>query len=350
MERKLASIQTIAEVAPIEGADKIEKVRILGWCVVVLKGDFNVGDRCVYYEIDSYLPIESRYEFLRKSSYKLIKDTGEEGFRLKTIRMRGQISQGLVMPVRHFASYDCVYFGEVGTDVTECLGVKKYEAPIPACLSGEVKGAMPSIIPKTDEIRVQSIPEILAELKGKPFYITEKMDGSSGTFYHIDGVFGVCGRNWEYREGNNSFWQLAKKHDLEKKLALVVKAYGFNIAVQGEVCGPGIQKNRIGLKTVTFYVFTIYNIDTGVRIGYYEMSNICKDLGVDMVPVLEYDTQFPEYTVDDMLEMAKGKYPSGKDREGIVIRSFEPMYSQILNGPMSFKTINNDYLGEAEKD
>ena len=215
MERKLATIQKIREIRPIEGADAIELAIINNWQVVVAKNvGHKVGDWVVYCEIDSFLPIREEFEFLRKSSFKKMGD--QEGFRLKTIRLRGQISQGLVLPISvlegpdemkigvsqqpwgdqlQLGPYDNALVIEEGVDVSEILGIVKYEPPIPAQLAGKVKGYFPSFIRKTDEERVQNLTKEYEGWKAQKFYVTEKLDGSSATFYLKDGVFGVCSRN-----------------------------------------------------------------------------------------------------------------------------------------------------------
>lgn len=152
MERKLASIRKITDIQPIPDADAIEVVVVGGWKVVTKKGEFSVGDLCVYCEIDSFLPILPQYEFLRKSSYKKL-STGEEGFRLRTIKLRGQVSQGLVLPISVLPGGRELF---EGMDVTEVLSITKYEPPIPASLAGKVKGLFPSFLHKTDEERCLS--------------------------------------------------------------------------------------------------------------------------------------------------------------------------------------------------
>lgn len=183
--RKLASIRTISEILPIEGADAIELVIVDGWKVVVAKNvGHQVGNKVVYCEIDSFLPIEPEFEFLRKSSFKRM--GVEEGFRLKTIRLRGQLSQGLILPLsdaievmkrRNGEVYSEML--EVGMDVSTLLGIQKYEPPLPAELSGKVKGLFPSQIPRTDEERIQNLKKEYEEYRasGKTFYVTEKLDG-----------------------------------------------------------------------------------------------------------------------------------------------------------------------------
>ena len=261
MKRQLATIRTIGELRPIEGADKIELAIVDGWQVVVAKDvEHMVGDKVVYCEIDSFLPVRDVFEFLRKSSYKKMGD--QEGFRLKTIKLRGQVSQGLILPisivpVTQFAT--AVNLPE-GMDVTEMLGIVKYEPPIPAELAGKVKGGFPSFLQKTDEERVQNLVKEYMEytLDSKnQFYVTEKLDGSSATFYFHNGEFGVCSRNLELLETEgNTFWKVARELYLEEKL----KAMGNNICLQGELIGEGIQGNPYKIKGHTVKFFNIFNI------------------------------------------------------------------------------------------
>jgi RNA ligase (TIGR02306 family) len=141
MIRKLASIRKVKDVKPIEGADVIELILIDGWQCVSKIGQLKKDDLCVYFEIDSFCPEKPEFEFLRKSSFKTMAD-GSTGFRLKTIRLKEQLSQGLVLPLSEVNLSDV----NEGDDVTEILGIKKYEPPIPACLAGEVRGPVPGCI------------------------------------------------------------------------------------------------------------------------------------------------------------------------------------------------------------
>lgn len=336
--RKLATIQEVREIIPIEDADAIELVKIMGWQCVVKKGEFKVGDKGVYFEVDSYLPIEEKYEFLRGSSYRNNEFMGE-GFRIKTMRMRGQLSQGLFMP---FITYPEFNLGsiEVGEDVSELLSVRKWEVPEVEGSSGTEIGGKPFGIPTTDELRVQSTDILRQKLLGKAYYISTKMDGTSCTMYIMDGQVGVCGRNSEYKDDDKcSMWKYAHKHHIPEKL----KAYGKNIAIQGEFCGHGIQKNRLRLKEPAFYVFDIIHLDNMERCGYEELVSIVNELGLELVPIEEVGENF-NYTLEELLEKARGKYPSGVDKEGIVIRPLVPEYVREASGKLSFKVINNDFL------
>jgi RNA ligase (TIGR02306 family) len=341
MERKLATIRRIADISPIEGADKIELVTVDGWKVVVAKDvGHKVGNLVVYCEIDSFLPIKDEFEFLRKSSYKKMVD-GTEGFRLKTIKLRGQVSQGLILPINvlpitQFASGHNL---PEGMDVTEMLGIVKYEPPIPAELAGKVKGMFPSFLHKTDEERVQNLTSEYEEWKIQSkhqFYVTEKLDGSSATFYVNDGVFGVCSRNLELLETEgNTFWKVARELDLENKM----KSTGRNICFQGELIGEGIQGNPYKIKGQTVKFYTGFDIDKQIRISFVNFVVMLQEMDLGYVPVLNqgFGFQLPE-TVGDMLNYAEGKSALNSDteREGVVVRS--------MDGTISFKAISNKFL------
>lgn len=338
MERKLATVRKIANLSPIEGADMIELATVDGWKVVVAKNvGHKVGDFVVYCEVDSFLPILPQFEFLRKSSYKKMGDT--EGFRLKTIKLRGQISQGLILPIAEVIAFpDVLDYMEVGKDVTELLGIVKYEPPIPAELAGKVKGLFPSFIPKTDEERVQNLASEYESWKqsDNTFYVTEKLDGSSATFFIKDGVFGVCSRNLELLETEgNTFWKVARELKLEEKL----KEYGKNISLQGELIGEGIQGNPYKIKGQTVKFFTGYDIDKQVRIPFVNLVVLLQGMELGYVPVLNQEFGFilPD-SVDNMLKYAEGKSAlnPNTEREGVVVRS--------MDGTISFKAISNKFL------
>ena len=329
--RKLASIKKIEEIKLIEGADKICAYRVGGWWVVDSVTKYKVGDLAVYYEIDSFLPVRPQFEFLRKSSFKRIGTA--EGFRLKTIKLRGQLSQGLLTPIP-----DGIVDPKEGDDLTEALDIVKYEPPIPAQLAGKIKGTFPSFIPKTDETRIQNFETDVGFVPvGERVYVTEKLDGTSFTCYFNNGVFGVCGRNWELIETNdNSLWRMANMLELKDKLTKL----GKNIAIQGELVGNGINGNLYGLTDHKLFFFTAYDIDKGRRLFFDELEWLLFRLSVPIVPVLEkYGYVLPnENLVDNMLKYAEGKsiLNMGVDREGVVVRGLEREFS--------FKAISNVYL------
>lgn len=346
MGRKLASIQKIWKVEPIEGADRIELVSVLGWKCVSKKGEFKEGDLCVYFEVDAFLPVCEKFDFLRGSCYKKNELMGE-GFLLKTQRFRGQISQGLVLPL---SILDGIKSREGGWNlyegVAEFLGVRKWMMPEVATGSGTAIGEMPYGIPKTDEIRVQAEPSLIEEFSGVPYYISTKMDGTSVTMYLVDGNFGVCGRNFEYADDAKCpFWKFVHKNGAREKIAKGAAALGLkNVAVQGEFCGEGIQKNRLKLFSPDWFVFTLIDMDVRHRLGLAEMLRFCDTAGLSHVPIEECGESLPYKSVDSLIERAKGRYASGNHKEGIVVRPQNPCYSRIVEGPLSMKVINNDFL------
>jgi len=335
--RKLASIREILALTPIEGADRIEVATIDGWKVVVNKGLHHVGEVIVYFEIDSFLPIRNEFEFLRKSSYKKMAD-GSEGFRLKTIRLRSQVSQGLVMPISILPSvevgFNVLYL--IGDDVTDILGVTKYEAPVPANLAGEVKGMFPSFLSKTDEERAQNFSNEWNEFSQYKYFVTEKLDGTSFTSYFNNGDFGVCSRNLDLREDENqTHWKLAKQLDIKNKLISLNR----NLAIQGEVIGEGVQGNPYKILGQKLFVFNIFDIDNHEYLPKLETEDIVKKLELDSVPVIYTDFNLPK-TIDEALLLAEGKsvLNDKTEREGLVWVSMDSKKR------ISFKTISNKFL------
>jgi RNA ligase (TIGR02306 family) len=337
--RKLASIQKVASVKPIENSDFLEVLRVNGWDVVSKKGDFTEGDLCIYVEIDSFLPIREEFEFLRKTSYKKMGDL--EGFRLRSIRLRGQVSQGLVLPINtleqwaHLADDNFkTSYEPVGIDVTEDLGIIKYDPPIPAELNGVAKGNFPAFLVKTDEERIQNLSRKYEELKQKgPYVWTEKLEGTSGTFYFHEDTFGACSRKMDLEDvEGNTFWNLAREFNLPE----ILKSIGKSLCLQGEVIGPGIQGNIYKLQKPTVRLFNIRDIKTRTLYGIDEFLAFLEKYSLPSVPVVHYSRHLPD-TVDELLELADGRsILHDTAREGIVLRSQD--YST------SFKAVSNAYL------
>ena len=338
--RKMASIRKIDGIAPIEGADAIEVATVGGWKVVVKKGEFGVGDLAVYCEIDSWIPTEIA-PFLSKGKEPR-EFEGVKGERLRTVKLRGQLSQGLLLPLEPTcANIESELFE--GLDVSFPLNIKKWEPVIPAQLAGQVKGNFPSLIPKTDQERCQNLVQEIdgAIQSGMRFEVTEKLEGSSMTCYLIDGEFGVCSRNLDLkRDENNAFWKVAIEEDIETKM----RNMGGNFAIQGELVGPGIQGNIYKLNKPEFRVFDVYSIKLGDYLTAGDRRLMVEILGLKHVPVLAaaaslYDSLGLK-DVDDILSFADGKSVmgdiSGPLREGVVFKE--------VNGGMTFKAISNKYL------
>lgn len=335
--RKLASIQKIDAIEPIDGADAIERADILGWHVVVKKGEFVPGQLVVYAEVDSVLPEKPEYEFLRKCCY--LDKNGFRGFRIRAAKLRGQVSQGIVFPFSVLPNGQAYHEGQ---DVTDQLRIVKYDPPIPATLSGLVKGNFPSFIPKTDETRIQAVPGVLDRHRGEDFYVTEKLDGSSMTVYLYGDQFGICSRNLELKQSdNNALWQLEARYDLEG----AIEEMGGNLAIQGEIIGPGIQGNKYKLKETQFRIFNIYDLEANRYVDYLKAVGMIDGLDYDvpmMVPLIDYMTL--DHSVDQIVELSKGKSQLADVwREGIVIRPLHEATDPEL-GRLSFKAINPDFL------
>lgn len=332
MQRKLATVRRIKEITAIENADNLELAKIDGWQVVVKKGEFKPGDLVVYCEIDSFLPIKPEFEFLRKSCYKKMFDDSE-GFRIKTIKLRGIVSQGICFSLDILNQSGS--FSE-GFDVTEQLGIKKYEKPIPAQLAGEVLGPFPSFIEKTDEERVQNLVDLVTENIGHFCYVTEKLDGTSATFFIKDRMFGVCSRNYQlkYTE-TNTYWKVAIANNIEEKL----KSYEKNIAIQGEIIGAGIQGNKYRLTGQDLYIFNVFDIDNHKRFSYEELRTFVDTLGFNMVPITN-DNFILHNNIPEMIATAgfNSKINGSTISEGIVIRSKQ------FPEKISFKVINPTFL------
>jgi RNA ligase (TIGR02306 family) len=317
--RKLASVQRIDALNPIENADAIEVADILGWKVVVKKGEFEVGDLCVYFEIDSVLPQIPLFEFMKDRRY-----------RVRTVKLRGQISQGLAIPVSSILPSEMLADAEynVGFDVTEKIGVVKYEPELHASLGGDTLGNFPGFISKTDEDRIQSNPKLFDMLRSHGFYATEKLDGCSATYYKYEGHFGVCSRNWELKETEtNLYWRMAKEYDLEN---ILPEGY----FIQGEIIGPNVQSNRLKLAKNEFRAFNVGEIHTG-RFGFNGFIDFCENHNLLTVPVIALE---PFNTKEELIKLADGCSHLNPNElaEGFVIRTHD--------GSISFKVISNEYL------
>lgn len=351
--RKLASVQVITKLDPIPNADKIEVATILGWQVVVQKEQFKVGDKVVYVEVDSIMPEKPEYEFLR-----------ERKFRVRTIKLKGQVSQGIVFPLSVIGTKNYERTPE-GTDVTEALGIRYYDpqGDIERKLAEEQanrqkskvkrflsrygwfrklfvrRQGFPAFIKKTDEDRVQLFPNICETHKDVVFDVTEKLDGQSATYFLVKkrGLFrttyefGVCSRNLLLPKADNStYWRIAKQYKIEDSLREIIGDEDY-VVLQGEIVGPGVQGNKYGFGENRFYVFNLIYPKQG-RLSYRDM---CSKISYQLilVPFL-FSTYLPE-NIPQIVEWSRGvSVKANIPREGIVCRS----------GNMSFKVINPDFL------
>lgn len=339
MTRQLVTIRRIDRIDPIPNSDNIDVATIDGWKVVVKKGEHQPGEKVLFFEIDSFLPVRPEYEFLRPSSFRTHLITGEKGFVLRTVRLRGQISQGLVMPLA--PEFSCL---ATGTDMTDRLGVTKWETPIPTELAGDIAGAFPAFVPKTDEERIQNLASSYDDLRGLPglWTIREKLDGTSTTFFRLNGEFGVCSRNWKMTETpSHTAWQIARSVGLPENMAL------DNYALQGELIGPGIQGNPYKIAAVQFRPFSLFHIGEHRYCSDDDMSCFSCRAGFEPVPMVGC-RKLPS-TVAELIELADGRSSVDskmvlRNREGIVCRYYEKDEVGCEFMRASFKVISNAYL------
>jgi RNA ligase (TIGR02306 family) len=350
-ERSLATIRKIDNIKPIVGADAIELAIIGGWQVVVKKDEFKIGEFAIYFEIDSWVP-HTLAPFLTKPGHNTKVYDGVEGQRLKTIKLRGKLSQGLLLPLSTITEtiigwvYDENWYE--GQDLTEALGIKKWEPPVEAQLAGEIKGRFPYFIRKTDQERCQNlVNEIFNHHHNEEFEVTLKLDGSSMTVFKFDKAdydpIGVCSRNQQLKleQEGNAFVDLSKKTGI---LKAIEKIEG-NYAIQGELMGPRVQGNRENLKEHEFYVFDIFDIDQGEYLDPLTRRMIFSKLldygaNIKHVPIvhdffnLSVDGNIT--SIEDLLKFADGKSLNNPVREGLVFKSY--------NSDFTFKAISNSYL------
>lgn len=368
--RKLVTIQQISAITDIPGADFVAVATIQGWQVIVKKTEFKVNDLCLFYEIDSFLPLEPRYEFLKKTT----KFDGKEGYRLKSIKLRGVLSQGLALPLSMFPEITTT---KLDFDYSSQLNVIKYDneqqeySQKPGLKAGKARGSFPSQIPKTDQPRIQNLVTYFSTMTDEEFEETLKLDGSSMTCYKIayiptrwekfksffgfkyqDNHFGVCSRNLELKRTANAtqtfdnqgkisvyaqsdFWSTAIKYDLESKLPV-----GY--AIQGELIGPRIQDNHEKVSELEFYCFDVFNINTGSYLLPQDRREFCSLHNIPHVPVISTHCTPLQLGLEDLLKHVEGQSMNpGTVSEGRVYKH--------VSKPITFKAISNLYLLRSEK-
>lgn len=332
--RKMAKVVKIDQVHEHTNADSLQINHIGGWRVISRIGEFSQGDMAVYCEIDSWIPHDLA-PFLSKGSKEKTYN-GVVGNRLRTIRLRGELSQGLLLPL---VFDDCAE----GDDVSERLGIQKWEPPIPAQLQGVMKGNFPGFIPKTDQERCQNLVEEIAQWheQGMLFEVTEKLDGSSMTVYINGDDYGVCSRNVDLMESeDNTFWKVAREERLLSRMTFLDDF--ANLAIQGELIGEGIQGNPYKIKGQTFMLFDVYDIDRGEYMTPTERMAFAHETGIAHVPVLARGKDLGTGTIEDLLEWAicKSALNSNTEGEGIVFKAEDRR--------VSFKAISNRFLEKSK--
>lgn len=332
---KLASLEVIKSIKPHPNADLLEIAHVLGWQTIVKKGEFQEGDKIIFIVIDTILPDAPWSEFLKD------KKNPDKPIRLRTIKLRGEYSQGLVLPLSVlYGNTFAASTWQIGADVGAELGVKKYEKELPASLSGEIAGTFPAyIISQTDEDNALSNPDIVSEVLKHPITITKKYDGSSCTIVINDGeITHVCSRRLSIKESaSNAFWHVARKLTIPKD---------FTGVIQGEVMGPGIQGNQLKLMEATLYAYQI-RTDNGYM-TWYNMSQFCQqNLNCNYVPLVA-NFAAEELTLEDLIMIADDQTldaeidTQGVAAEGIVVRPSDYRASGI-GRPLGFKIINRNF-------
>lgn len=337
--RKLATIRTIQEVKLIENADAIEHVRVDGWWIVCKKGEFRVGDEALYLEIDSWVPHELA-PFLSKGKEPR-EYNGIKGERLRTVKLRGALSQGLLLNPNDLPQFSQISL-EHDVDYASMLGVVKWDPPLHPSLRGDAQGNFPSFIPKTDQERVQNVTHVLNN-PSEMYEISLKLDGSSTTIYCKDGSIGVCSRNLELKldNENNTFVKTALASPFIQALKYEWGHYRRNLAFQCELMGPGIQGNKEKFVDYKLFCFDIFDIDQQQYLRSSERIAIINNYVLPHVPIIDFITSFKDLKIeslDDLFAYVSQTQPLGWSHpiEGLVFKH--------INQPLSFKVINNEFL------
>lgn len=345
--RKLVSIQQVHSIHPIDGADAIEAISVQGWHLVAKKNEFKEGELCVFFEIDSILPdLKTRAELDGREVTEndtIFEFMRPRKFRVKTIKLKGQISQGLAFPIHLLPQLDGMTLEE-DMDLTDILDVRKYDPQEESLITG-IGTSFKEGLSKTDETRVQNLQKGLNLLVGKDCYITEKLEGSSTTFYLMDDVFGVCSRNIDIEPNPDKLderWKLALKFDIEKLMRAYNEKYQIgDFALQAEMIGPAIQGNIYSLDEREFRIFSLFKVKEQQYSTYSELKHFIEESKLSLVPILNENFKLTN-SIDDLVELSIGNSALAKrSREGIIIRTKEyTEYGTIF----SCKAINPNYL------
>lgn len=344
-DRKLVTLRRIRAIEPIPAADQIEVALLDGWKVAVRKNEFQVGDLVLYFEVDSFLPVENAaFHFLVKSSHRTMGDS--YGHHLRTVKLRGQLSQGLVMHTHHFPALQALLLGATDPntiDIDSILHVVSYEADIPEDLVDVIKGGYPIFLSRVRPERVQNVPHVLTE-HDAIYTRTMKLHGETMTMYARNGLVGVCGTNWEFKlSADHRMPTLARVSGVLRALIEL----GRNVAIQGEFMGPDVQKNRERFAEHRFYMFAAYDIDTRKYLSVNDtlrlyariaaFSYVDDETRFQYVPILTSRTRFaPGATLDEVLTSAEGASINHTYREGDVWTRYD--------GSGSVKVISNKFL------
>lgn len=335
-KRALATVARIERIDPIPDADAIERAIVRDWGVVVRKGEFVAGDLVAYFEVDTALPLsDSRFAFLAPRGHKTV--DGAEYHVLKTVRLRGVYSQGLVLPAGQFLDEITVMAGDLaeGTDLTGMIGLGKFEPPMPVGGGEQAGPFLTTYAAKTDSERAQNLGATWSDLSRFAWIASEKVDGTSMTIVvDSDGSIRVCGRNWEIREGDNVYWSAARRYRLAEHLSP-------GMAVQAEVAGPGIQGNPLRLSDVRVFVFAV----TADRVP-LPRDRWPAGLLPMAAPLIELPFPTSPSEAIAQVEGMRSAISPERQAEGVVWHTVDGRSPACLGRP-TFKAINNAYLVNA---
>ena len=327
----LATIEKVIAIDPIEGADRIDVASVLGYKSVVKKGEFKVGDQCVFIKPDTLVPRKPWNQFLWKDE-----NPAGPPIRLRCAKFRRQVSEGLTLPLIHGLTSENI---KEGDDVTGLLEIVRYEKPVPAQLRGKILGNFPFFIPKTDSERLQSNPKLLEEIRDLKLVTSLKVNGTSATFFIKGGEFGVCSRNLQLKEEEgNAYWDAAKKYNIEQCL----RDTNRDLAIQGEVYGPGINGNDSGAPTISLQVFDIWDIEKRAYLDMEEAFLLCTTWAI---PTVKYVTFVHHNTIANFVGFTNTlTYDNGFPVEGIVCKPQKERFSEALRGRLQFKVISETHM------
>lgn len=329
---KLAEIVKIKSFASIPNKDNIHTVYMEGngWQVVCKKTDFNIGDLAVYFYID----------VLVDKTNPALAFMETRKWRVWNCKFGGALSAGLLMPLSILTHYEVdISSLKEGDDLSEITKSQKFEKPIDLSQNTDAKGNFPAhLVNITDEDNLLSNMMVLDEFKDEIVYITQKQDGSSGTFIYNNGEFDVCSRRLILKDGENGWWRMAKKYNIHEKL----KNIGINLSIQFELCGPKFNGNKLNLKEEQIFIFNIFDITTRKFYSFKEINDFCAALDLPTVPLLGVGS-FNDFDIEKLKDLANNVKYGNNPGEGIVIRPINPKWSTVLGKWLSVKLINQNY-------
>ena len=350
MNRQLVNVVTVSAISEIPKSDFLVLLSFkeCGWQCVTTKDSVRVGDTGLYFEVDSFLPVDNpAFEFMKKNGIKTLY-TGEVGMRVRTVKLRGQVSQGLFLGWDKFLNIDKdeAISGDLG-DLSLLLNVIKYEVEPEISLTGDKIGEYPGHTPRSYQARIQNEPEFFTRYIDVEFERTLKLEGTSTSFIYNNGEVFPASHNTVYRKNDKfSPWKYIVEQGIDKAMVEL----GLNVSIQGEFMGPKINKNIENFKEFKFFTYNIFKIDESQWMSrserkeyIWKINQLLSD-GCELlhVPTLEASVKIFSAVkdLDELLKLADGPSINAKRREGDVYKSLKPIDGQYVQ----FKVISNAYL------